>query len=511
MTVYLVGAGPGDPGLLTVRGAEVLRRADVVIYDRLSAVSLLDLAPPDALRVNVGKHGSGGHSVSQDRINQLLVEHGRGSATVVRLKGGDPFVFARGAEELAVLREAGIAAEVVPGITSAIAAPAYAGIPVTRRYSSTSFTVVTGHEDPTKGRTDVDWESIAKVGGTIMVLMGVANIAQISERLLAGGLSPDTPAAAVRWGTRPEQSVVRATLATIAEQKLAAPSVIVVGDVAGDALDWFTDRPLFGRTVVVTRAAHQASRLTQRLSDAGAAVVGVATIEIHDPADGGSALAAALERIDGYDWLVVTSPNGATRVLDALGDVRRLAGVGVAVIGPGTAEVFRSARIEPDLIPARYVAEGLLEAFPPAPEGGGRVLVAQAATAREVTVAGLRDAGWEVDVVAAYRTAPATLDDSRRDDIARADAVAFASSSAVKGFVAGVPADSWPRTAVAIGPLTAATALEAGFGRVVESAVHDLDGLVETVIDADGGGGAAAARAAGAAGAAGAASDPVER
>ncbi|MCB1284929.1 MAG: uroporphyrinogen-III C-methyltransferase, partial [Microthrixaceae bacterium] len=231
MTVYLVGAGPGDPGLLTVRGAEVLRRADVVIYDRLSAVSLLDLAPPDALRVNVGKHGSGGHSVSQDRINQLLVEHGRGSATVVRLKGGDPFVFARGAEELAVLREAGIAAEVVPGITSAIAAPAYAGIPVTRRYSSTSFTVVTGHEDPTKGRTDVDWESIAKVGGTIVVLMGVANIAQISERLLAGGLSPDTPAAAVRWGTRPEQSVVRATLATIAEQKLAAPSVIVVGDV----------------------------------------------------------------------------------------------------------------------------------------------------------------------------------------------------------------------------------------------------------------------------------------
>ncbi len=284
MTVYLVGAGPGDPGLLTVRGAEVLQRADVVVYDRLSVASLLDLAPATAERISVGK-APGRPSPSQDEINALLVEHGRRDPgrTVVRLKGGDPFVFARGGEEAAALRAAGVTFEVVPGITSAIAAPAYAGIPVTLRHSSTSFTVVTGHEDPSSGEGSVDWEAVARVGGTILVLMGVERIGSITEGLLAGGLPPDTPAAAVTWGTRPEQRAWRATLATIADEPVEAPAVYVFGAVAAQELVWFEDRPLFGRRVVVTRTRQQASALAARLRELGAEPIEVPAIRIDDP------------------------------------------------------------------------------------------------------------------------------------------------------------------------------------------------------------------------------------
>lgn len=480
MTVYLVGAGPGDPGLLTRRGAELLAIADVVIYDRLSAPSLLDLAPAGAERINVGKRSPGG--ATQDEIHELLVRHGRTGKTVVRLKGGDPFVFARGAEEMAVLYEAGIAVEVVPGITSAIAAPAYAGIPVTRRYSSTSFTVVTGHEDPNKGRVDVDWESIAKVGGTIVILMGVANIATIAERLQAGGLPAETPAAAVRWGTRPEQHTIRATLGTIAAQPLAAPSVIVVGEVAGDELAWYTHRPLFGRTVVVTRAPHQASRLADRLSDRGASVLNVPTIDIVDAADGGAGLRTALDRVGDYEWLVVTSPNGAERTLAALGDARRLAGVKLAAIGPGTAAALTRSLLVPDLLPERYVAEGLLEAFPDPPHPGAKVLLCTAEETRGVLDEGLTARGWQVDVAVAYRTVPAAVPERVLASIGGADVVAFASSSAVNGFAAAVPRHSWPAVAAAIGPITADTARQAGFDRVVEAERHDIDGLVEAIV-----------------------------
>ncbi len=238
MTVYLVGAGPGDPGLITVKGADLLRRADVVIYDRLSVASLLDLAPASAERISVGK-SPGQASIAAAAINEMLVEHGRTGRTIVRLKGGDPFVFARGGEEAEALRAAGVPFEVVPGITSAIAVPAYAGIPVTMRHTSLSFTVVTGHEDPGSGAT-VDWEAMARVGGTIVVLMGAARIGAIAEALLAGGLAPDTPVASIHWGTRPEQEVTRATLATIGAHDLPAPSTIVIGAVAALDLGWFT-------------------------------------------------------------------------------------------------------------------------------------------------------------------------------------------------------------------------------------------------------------------------------
>ncbi|MCB1004479.1 MAG: uroporphyrinogen-III C-methyltransferase, partial [Acidimicrobiales bacterium] len=309
MTVSLVGAGPGDPGLLTVRAAELLAAAEVVVYDRLSLEGLLALAPAGAERISVAKSPTG-PSTPQAEINALLVERGRRGQRVVRLKGGDPFVFARGGEEAAALLAACVPFEVVPGITSAIAVPAYAGIPVTLRHSSTSFTVVTGHEDPARPEGSVDWEAVARVGGTIVVLMGVGRIRVIAERLLAGGLSPDTPAASVQWGTRPEQRTIRATLGTIADQALASPSTIVIGEVAGVDLAWFESRPLFGRRVVVTRARAQASELVLALEAAGASTVELAAIEITDPADGGAALSAAAADVGAYDWVVLTSING---------------------------------------------------------------------------------------------------------------------------------------------------------------------------------------------------------
>ena len=376
MTVFLVGAGPGDPGLLTVRAAEVLGHAEVVVYDRLSAASLLDLAPAKAERISVGK-APGRADMTQADINALLVERGKAGQLVVRLKGGDPFVFARGGEEATALLDANVPFEVVPGITSAIAVPAYAGIPVTLRHSSTSVTLVTGHEDAGVGvEGTVDWEAVARVGGTIVVLMGVARIVQIAERLIAGGRSADTPVASITWGTRPEQHTVRATLGTIGEHTLEAPATIVIGEVAAENLGWFERRPLFGKRVVVTRARDQASGLKSRLLDLGAAVVELPTIVIDDPIDGGDALRRAAHQASSYDWIVLTSANGADRLLRCLHDARDLGGVRVAAIGPGTAEVLAKANIRADLVPGHYIAESLLDEFPAPGPNGGRVLLA---------------------------------------------------------------------------------------------------------------------------------------
>ncbi len=481
MTVYLLGAGPGDPGLLTVRGAELLGRAEAVVYDRLSARSLLDLAPAHAERINVGK-ASGRPSMPQEEINALLVRYGRAGRTTVRLKGGDPFVFARGGEEAAALLSAGVDFEVVPGITSALAVPAYAGIPVTLRYSSTSFTVVTGHEDPDKPGATVNWDAIAATGGTIVILMGVARWAEIAEKLLGGGVSPDTPVAAVRWGTRPDQHTTRATLATLDPKRLEAPSTIVVGEVAGKDLAWFERRPLFGRRVVVTRTRTQASSLVARLCDLGAAPVEIPAIEIVDPDDGGAALADAVERLGIYDWVVLTSPNGAERFLAELYDARDLGGIGIAAIGPGTAATVAAANLVADLVPERYVAEGLLDAFPDPPEGGGRVLVARAAEARDVLPDGLRAAGWEVDVVQVYRTVAAEITDDHRQQVGSADVVTFTSSSTVARFVEAFGTDAVPPVVACIGPITAETARDHGLDVAVVADVHSIDGLVDALV-----------------------------
>jgi uroporphyrinogen III methyltransferase / synthase len=480
MTVYLVGAGPGDPGLLTVRGAELLRRADVVIHDRLSAEELLDLAPAHAQRIDVGK--APGHArVPQEGINDLLVEHGHRGATVVRLKGGDPTVFARGGEEAMALAEAGIPFEIVPGITSAIAVPAYAGIPVTQRFSSTSFTVVTGHEDPSIGEEgSVDWDAVARVGGTIVVLMGVGRIEKICDRLVAAGRSPDTPAAAVIWGTRSNQRTVRATLGTLAAQDLEPPATIVIGAVAGLDLAWFERRPLFGRTVVVTRARAQASSLVARLRELGADTVEIPAIGIDDPADGGTALRSAVAELAAHDWVVVTSPNGARRLLAECRDARAFGSARVAAIGPGTAEALRTGNVEADLVPERFVAEGLLEVFPDPPAGGGRVLIARAAEARDVLPEGLRDRGWDVDVVEAYRTVQGSPSPEELAAAADADVVTFTSSSTVRNFLA--VCDTVPPVVACIGPVTADTAREHGLTVDVEADVHTIDGLLDALV-----------------------------
>jgi uroporphyrinogen III methyltransferase/synthase len=489
VTVHLVGAGPGDPGLLTVRALELLRVADVVIYDRLSQESLLDLAPA-AERIDVGK--APGHvRLTQSEINDLLIERGRRGETVVRLKGGDPFVFARGGEEAAALAEAGVPFEVVPGITSAIAVPAYAGIPVTLRHSSTSVTIVTGHEEPgTEGVGDsegtVDWDAVARVGGTIVVLMGVARIGRIAAELMAAGRSPDTPVAAVQWGTRPEQRTVRATLSTIADQPLGTPSTIVIGEVAASDLAWFENRPLFGRRVVVTRAREQAGELVTRLQAHGAATVEVPAIVIREPADGGASLAAAVDRLGDYDWVVLTSPNGARRLLDAVRDrgrdARAFAGARLAAIGPGTAEALAGATLTVDLVPPRFVAESLLEALPVPSATGAPLLLVRAAVARDVLPHGLRGKGWDVDVVEAYRTEQAPLAEEQAAAVAAADVVTFTSSSTVSNFLAAMGGRPIPPVVVAIGPITAATARDHGLAVDVEAEVHTIDGLVDALV-----------------------------
>jgi len=484
VTVFLVGAGPGDPGLLTVRGAEVLARADVVVYDRLSVASLLRLAPSHAELISVGK-APGRVEMSQADINALLVERGKDGASVVRLKGGDPFVFARGGEEAAALLDARVPFEVVPGITSAIAVPAYAGIPLTLRHSSTSFTVVTGHEDPAVGELGtVDWDALGRVGGTIVVLMGVARIGKIAERLLASGRSPDTPVAAITWGTRPQQRTVRATLATIASRKLEPPATIVIGEVAALDLAWFERRPLFGRRIVVTRAREQASDLSGRLEALGADVIELPAIAIEDPADGGAALRAAVAQLRSYDWVVLTSANGARRLLAALRDARDLGGVHVAAIGPGTADSLLLGNVRADLVPSRFVAEALLDEFPPAPaDRTARVLLARAEIARDVLPAGLRVRGWTVDVVDAYRTVPVTPSKQQLTAAATADAITFTSSSTVERFLEAGGQAAIPPVVACIGPITADTARARGLTVDIEASVHSIEGLVDAIVN----------------------------
>ena len=480
MTVYLVGAGPGDPGLLTRRGEELLRAADVVVYDRLAPRALLELARPDAELVDVGK-APGDAPMTQEAINALLVARGAAGREVVRLKGGDPFVFGRGGEEAEACITAGVPFEIVPGVTSAIAAAAYAGIPVTHRRVSTSFTVVTGHEDPTKGGSDTRWDVLANVGGTLVVLMGAGRVAEIAKALIAGGRDESTPVAAVRFGTRPDQHTVRATLGTIADAGVESPSAIVVGDVAALDFSWFERRPLFGRTVVVTRAREQTSELRARLVALGATVLELPAIRIV-PID------FTVPDLAGFEWVVFTSANGVDAFFDrglmsANLDARALAPVRIAVIGPGTAAALARRGLRADLVPERFVAESLLDAFP---AGTGRVLLARAAAARDVLPAGLGRKGYEVELLAVYRTEPAPADP---DALARlraggVDAITFTSSSTVDNFcdAVGAPLPDPQPSVVSIGPVTSETARARGLCVDVEADPHTIDGLVEALV-----------------------------
>ena len=473
MTVYLVGAGPGDPGLLTVRASELIARADVILHDRLIPPGVLEAA--DAQLVYVGKEG-GGPQMPQEEIDRLLVQYGQAGGTVVRLKGGDPFVFGRGGEEALVLRDAGIPYEIVPGITAGIAGPAYAGIPVTHRELASGVAFITGHEDPAKPETALDWPALASFPGTLVFYMGVRSLPRIAERLVAGGRSADEPVAVVERGTLPGQRTVLSTLGEVVKDAagIRPPAITLVGPVAAlrEQIAWVESRPLYGCTVAVTRARPQASALAERLRLLGADVVEAPAIRTR-PLD------VELPDPRGYDLLCVTSPTGADQLFGHLRDARDLAGVTVAAIGPGTSRALRAHGIEPDIVPARAVAEGLVEALAEVPVR--RVLIARGADGRDVLPDALRERGAEVDIVALYETIPEPLDDHARLAAAAADYVLFASASSVRFFAAAGGDLRGPRL-VSIGPATSQELRAHGVEPELEADPHTPDGLVEALL-----------------------------
>jgi uroporphyrinogen III methyltransferase/synthase len=475
--VHLVGAGPGDPGLLTVRAVELIGAADVILYDRLIPPTALEHARGDAELVYVGKQGDG-PQFPQEETHRLLLEHARAGKRVVRLKGGDPFVFGRGGEEALVCREAGIPFEVVPGITAGVAAPAYAGIPVTHRELASGVAFVTGHEDPAKPESALDWPGLAAFPGTLVFYMGVRALPRIAERLVAGGRPESEPVAVVERGTMPGQRTVLGTLADIAERTRAAgvraPAITLVGPVAGlrEQLAWLEKRPLHGRTVAVTRARAQASALAERLRALGAAVVEAPAIRIRP-------LAVETPDLRSYDLVCVTSPNGAELLLDRLRDARELAGITVAAIGPGTARALRARGVEPDVVPDRAVAEGLVEALRDVPVR--HALIARAAEGRDVLPDALRERGASVDLLALYETVAEPLGEEARAAAAGADDLLFTSASSVRFYVAAGGSLEGPRLA-SIGPATSAALREHGAEPDLEADPHTPDGLVEALL-----------------------------
>ncbi|MGH9298344.1 MAG: uroporphyrinogen-III C-methyltransferase [Acidimicrobiales bacterium] len=483
MTVFLVGAGPGDPGLITVRGAELLAQAGAVVHDRLVHESLLAIAPPSALLHDVGKVPGG--PVRQGEINALLVDLGRRHEVVVRLKGGDPYVFGRGGEEALALQAGGIAFEVVPGVSSVNGVLARGGIPVTHRGLATSFCVVTGHGadgSATGGPVPVDWEALARVGGTVVVLMGVAHRGEIAARLISGGRDPSTPVAVVERGTLPEQRTFRTVLGELAAAEIASPATIVIGAVAGLDLSSAVDGPLSGWRVIVTRSREQASTLSAGLRRMGATTVEVPTIEIVEAGDGGSALRRALHSLGDYDWLALTSANAVHRVFHCVRDARHLAGVKVAAVGPGTAEVLLDHGIVADLVPQTALAEEMAKAFGEPGPGQGSVLIPQAAGARDVLSVQLRAKGFRVETVEAYRTVHPAPAPSALAAVKKAHAVTFASSSTVKGFLASFGKDAVPPVVASIGPITSATARELGLEVAAEAGDSSVAGLIEALV-----------------------------
>ena len=478
MTVYLVGAGPGDPGLITVRGRALVERADVLVYDRLAGEPLLDLAPPDALLVDAGKSPER-VAMTQDEINACLVEHGRAGRSVVRLKGGDPFVFGRGGEEALALRAAGVPFEVVPGLSSSIAVPAFAGIPVTQRGLAAQFAVITGHERDGKESSEIDWDVLARFPGTLVFLMAAARLASIADALIAAGKDPETAVGVTQSGTTAAQRALVSTLACLAEDAAAvgigAPAVCVVGPVAAlrASIAWAEERPLHGRLIGVTRPRERASRLAERLRDLGAEVIEAPTIRTE---------AIAGPPLDPQTWdvLCLTSPAAVPILVERIGgDVRRLAHVTIAAIGAGTAAALRSAGIVADVVPDSAVGEALAASLAPHVQGK-LVLVARAEQARDALPAGLAAAGAEVVIEPLYRTVPIVPRNPER--LLAADAVCFTSASTVHAFCAALAGHDLSQVrGVSIGPITSSAARERGIPIVAEAARHDLAGLIQTL------------------------------
>lgn len=499
--VYLVGSGPGDPGLLTLKAKECIEKADVVIYDYLANVVFLEYAKKDAERIYVGKEG-GRHTLGQNEINRLIVEKAREGLSVVRLKGGDPFIFGRGGEEAQELVKAGIPFEVVPGVTSAIAVPAYAGIPLTHRDFTATVAFVTGHEDPTKETSNIAWDKIATGIGTLVFLMGVGNLSKIASSLMDHGRSPDTPVAVIRAGTVPEQRTVTGSLGTIAEiaqkEKIKPPAIIVVGDVVSlrKDLNWFEQRPLFGKRIVVTRAREQASDFVARLCELGAECVEFPTIEVIPPSSW-KELDRAVGNLETYQWLVFTSVNGVKYFFDRLEDsgqdARNLKGISIAAIGPKTADAIREKGVKPDLVPEEYRAEAVVEAFRKHGVKGLRILLPRAAEAREVLPQELEEMGATVEVVEAYRTVkPEGSKNEIKAMLEKGDihVVTFTSSSTVSNFMEmfveeGDRLLKWMEkvTVACIGPVTAKTAKERGLSVRVTPSEYTIEALARAIVD----------------------------
>jgi uroporphyrinogen III methyltransferase/synthase len=492
-TVWLVGAGPGDPGLITVRGREVIEKADVIVYDRLASPHLLKRARPDAELVYVGKQASR-HTLTQDEINEVLVDRARQGRMVCRLKGGDPFIFGRGGEEAAFCVSHGVPFAVVPGVTSAVAAPAYAGIPVTHRGLCSALGIITGHEDPAKPESALRWDGLAKGLDTLVFLMGVENLPAIVEQLTAAGRSPDTPVALVRWGTTPGQETLTGTLGDIAgkvrETGFRAPAVTVVGEVVRlrETLRWWDTRPLTGKRVVVTRSREQASALRERLEERGAEVVEFPTIRIEPISGLTDHPVLSCLPLD-YDWLVFTSANTVQPLLSALrangGDIRSLGRARIAAIGPATRATLEALGLTVDYTPKEFVAESILENWPGSP-AGLRILVPRAEVARDVLPEGLAAMGADVTLLPVYRTVPdaeGAGELRKRFEAREIDVVTFTSSSTVRNFheaMAGAPMDGV--IVASIGPVTSATARELGYEVAVEAAEFSIDGLVAALV-----------------------------
>lgn len=495
--VYLVGAGPGDPKLITVKGSECIAKADVLVYDRLASRRLLALARPDCELIYVGKSPDR-HTLKQDEINQVLVDKGLEGKIVTRLKGGDPFVFGRGGEEAEALLKAGIQFEVVPGITSAISVPAYAGIPVTHRDLTSSFAVITGHEDPTKNETSIHWDHLAQSHGTLVFLMGMENLPLIARKLIENGKKPATPVGIIQWGTRPEQRTLVGQLDTIAEevkqQKFTNPSIIIVGEVVSlrEKLQWFEKKPLFGQRIVVTRARHQASVLTQEIEALGGEAWEFPAIDIAPPTDK-SYLRKAMNNLRQFQWLIFTSVNGVEGFFEELRlqdrDVRDLAGLEVIAIGPATKAALEKRGLRAAFVPEEYRAERIVEGLKGRVSAGQKVLLARAEEARDVLPTSLEAMGAEVWDVSVYRT---VLGDANREELQRMlrdkeiHKVTFTSSSTVRNFLELLNGDIALLNQVelySIGPITSSTARKLGLTIYKEAKEYTIPGLVEALME----------------------------
>ncbi len=492
-TVYLVGAGPGDLGLVTLRAKECIETADVIVYDHLANPEILSWARDDAEFVYAGKE-AGGSQLSQQEINAILIDKAREGKQVVRLKGGDPFVFGRGAEEAQAIADAGIAFEIVPGITSAIAGPAYAGIPMTHRAHNSHVTFFTGHEDPAKAESAIDYAALARLGGTQVMLMGVERLGSITNEMLKHGVSGDLPVALVRSATTGQQETLTGTLSDIAQKAIAndfkAPAVAVFGEVVGlrDALNWYEKRPLLGKRIVVTRTRKQASVLSNKLRALGAHVIELPTIRIEPPSNLRE-FAELVQDAHMYDWIVFTSANGVEAFFDIFfklyDDAREIGAVRIAAIGPATAQHVKDFHLHVDLQPEEFVAEAVSREFKKQGSIDNlRILLVRAEKARDTLPKELADLGAIVDEAFAYRTVPETRDTSgARSQLAQdgADLITFTSSSTVENFVAlGLP---WPKgmRIASIGPITSKTVRDQGLTVDVEARRHDIDGLVGAI------------------------------